>query len=136
MALMSNTDRFTYLINVDFPMLLPLDCMAVSDSEIPIFCREKNPLTFKQRAEDTFSFSEMTVSWSQRVDDLRITDTCTKCELQGRRCAFSLQRNRTFCMPHPRNGIILNRLNSIHIIHIMLSKHLLFIDDLVFFKKC
>ncbi|KAL6626602.1 hypothetical protein ACP70R_030328 [Stipagrostis hirtigluma subsp. patula] len=105
---LSGPGQFTYLVHGDLSLLcLPLHCKAVSDRVIPVpSAPDMAPSTFKQRAEATLgSSSQITVSWSQRGDGGRssITDDCGDCERRGRRCAFSSQRNQTFCMPHP-NG--------------------------------
>lgn len=111
---LSNSGRFIYLVHPYLSMsLLQLDCKAVSNSAIPIFFTSrpavftyKDTSTFKQRAEATISFSEITVSWMTRFGDgYSPYYNCSACERRGRRCAFSSQRNLTFCMPSP-NGII------------------------------
>lgn len=105
---LSHPERFIYLVHTGLSMLvLPWDCKTISNNVIPIPRRSHgDSSTFKQRAEAIFGSSEITVSWIQwGKDGSDITDNCTKCELSGRYCAFSSQRNQTFCMPKPK-GII------------------------------
>ncbi|CAL4964840.1 unnamed protein product [Urochloa decumbens] len=104
---LSNPERFTYLVHTGLSMLLlPPDCKTISNSVIPIPRRSYGDCsTFKQRAEAIFSSSEITVSWIQwGTDGSDITDNCRMCELSGRNCAFSSQRNQTFCMPKPKGS--------------------------------
>ncbi|KAB8082391.1 hypothetical protein EE612_004038 [Oryza sativa] len=97
---LGDTKHFSYLVFARLYMyVLPLDCRIVSKGSIPI----PRPLniygpTFKERAEAIINLAEITVSWFN----------CTKCERQKQRCAFSSQRNQTFCMSHKHHGTIAN----------------------------
>ncbi|TVT98637.1 hypothetical protein EJB05_56072, partial [Eragrostis curvula] len=106
---LGNSSRFMYLVHAYLSMsLLQQDCKAVSNRSIPIFFTERPAIftytdtsTFKQRAEATISSSEITVSWRSRWEDGYTPNyNCSVCEQRGRRCAFSSQRNQTFCMPN------------------------------------
>uniref|UniRef100_A0A0D9UW40 Protein kinase domain-containing protein n=1 Tax=Leersia perrieri TaxID=77586 RepID=A0A0D9UW40_9ORYZ len=100
---LSNATRFSYLLDPFVPTsLLPLGCEVSSDSPIPIPASFKcDPIsdnsydnsTFKERVGRVLSFTETLV-------DLELPNNCWLCERRGRRCAFSMQRNQTFCMPH------------------------------------
>ncbi|KAM0845813.1 hypothetical protein ACQ4PT_056104 [Festuca glaucescens] len=93
-----NQSQFTYLVIARLYMLvLPLDCNVVSSVLIP---SGFNDLTFKQMSERIISFAETPASWS----DSGIANNCTNCELGGRTCAFSSQRNQTFCIHRGPQG--------------------------------
>uniref|UniRef100_A0ACD5VAG4 Uncharacterized protein n=1 Tax=Avena sativa TaxID=4498 RepID=A0ACD5VAG4_AVESA len=95
----SNQSQFTYLVSSEIYMfVLPVDCKVVSSVLIP--SRFMDSLTFKQITERIISFSEITASWS----DSGIANNCTNCELGGQTCAFSLQRNQTFCIRRPHGS--------------------------------
>uniref|UniRef100_A0A0E0MQM6 Protein kinase domain-containing protein n=1 Tax=Oryza rufipogon TaxID=4529 RepID=A0A0E0MQM6_ORYRU len=91
---LSNQTHLSYLVEVHASMsLLTLDCEVISDGPIPIpvFHYSIYDLpTFRGSAERILNFSDTTVWW-YRYD-------CPKCEQLGGRCAFSSQRNQTFCM--------------------------------------
>ncbi|XP_052151424.1 rust resistance kinase Lr10-like [Oryza glaberrima] len=92
---LSNQTHFSYLVDVDAPMsLLPLDCEVISDDHIPIpylhYYSSSFPLTFRESAERILNSSKTTIWW--------YFYNCSNFEEQGRRCAFSTQRNQTFCM--------------------------------------
>uniref|UniRef100_A0A0E0FFF0 Protein kinase domain-containing protein n=1 Tax=Oryza nivara TaxID=4536 RepID=A0A0E0FFF0_ORYNI len=99
----SNATRFSYLLAPYVPMsLLPLGCEVVSDHPISMPAAETcDPFTgncydnstFKEKVGRILSFTETMV-------DLQLLNNCWLCERRGRRCAFSSQRNQTFCMPH------------------------------------
>ncbi|KAJ1282988.1 hypothetical protein BS78_03G093400 [Paspalum vaginatum] len=102
---LSNPGHFTYLVHASLRMsFLPLDCKALSNRTVPIFPTTvpEHTQTFKQSAETILSFSEITTSWREwrGISEISITDFCSDCESRGRRCAFSSQRNQTFCMRH------------------------------------
>uniref|UniRef100_A0A0E0JDC6 Protein kinase domain-containing protein n=1 Tax=Oryza punctata TaxID=4537 RepID=A0A0E0JDC6_ORYPU len=92
---LSNQTHFSYLVHVYVPMsLLPLDCEVVSDGPIPIpsfYYSSYDSSTFRESAERILNFSETTIWWD-------FYDCTYYCERQGRSCAFSSQRNQTFCM--------------------------------------
>lgn len=98
---LSNQTHFSYLVAYHVTMsLLPLDCEVVSDGFIPIPVFHYPGYTwtkFRGSAERILNFSETTFWWNFY--------DCLQCEQQGGRCAFSSQRNQTFCI---RRGILLN----------------------------
>jgi hypothetical protein len=108
-CLRDTTSHFSYLVSTRLYLYaLPLDCMVVSKGNIPIPNPYTAGLTFKQMAERIINSAEITL-------DLllgSIPYNCTRCEQQGQRCAFSSQRNQTFCMHH---GTILTITTHKHI---------------------
>uniref|UniRef100_A0A0D3EIZ0 Protein kinase domain-containing protein n=1 Tax=Oryza barthii TaxID=65489 RepID=A0A0D3EIZ0_9ORYZ len=92
---LSNQTHFSYLVADYAPMsLLPLDCEVISDGPIPIPIFHYSGYawkTFRESAERILNFSETMVRWGFH--------NCSQCEYQGQHCAFSSQRNQTFCMP-------------------------------------
>uniref|UniRef100_A0A0D9UW04 non-specific serine/threonine protein kinase n=1 Tax=Leersia perrieri TaxID=77586 RepID=A0A0D9UW04_9ORYZ len=102
---LSDGSHFSYLVDARNKIYsLPLDCKAISKAIIPIplsIYDKIDGTTFKQRAEMIISFSVTTVRW---IDGYYIAGDCTDCENQGRSCAFSLQRNQTFCMRQPHDS--------------------------------
>uniref|UniRef100_A0A0E0JJN0 Protein kinase domain-containing protein n=1 Tax=Oryza punctata TaxID=4537 RepID=A0A0E0JJN0_ORYPU len=118
---LSNKTHFSYLINADQSIsVLPLDCKVVLNGVIPIpstassydpFTQEPIKVsTFRERAESVLHSTETMVSWKSPMDWAdEINDVicynCTRCELQGRRCAFSSQMNQTFCMHHATSSV-------------------------------
>jgi len=104
---LSKPGRFTYLVNDFLQMfLLPLDCKVLPNKVVPMpfsFLQPYNGtlITFKQTAEAMISSSEITISWAH-CDS--IMGFCRYCENQGQPCAFSFQRNQTFCMPRPHSN--------------------------------
>ncbi|CAL4977456.1 unnamed protein product [Urochloa decumbens] len=104
-CLSSNPSRFTYLVLADLPLpLLPSDCKLISKPEVHIPYVYKSPLTFKEKVEAILGPSEMTISWREGSLESKLTLNCTYCEESGHRCAFSSQRNQTFCMPNPKGS--------------------------------
>ncbi|CAO2204907.1 unnamed protein product [Urochloa humidicola] len=101
----SNPGRFMYLVLPDLPLhLLPLDCKLVSEREVPIpYVYMLSPLTFKDTVQAIIDPSEMTIRWNEYAREFP-TLNCTHCEESGHRCAFSSQRNQTFCMPNPKGS--------------------------------
>uniref|UniRef100_A0A0E0FF93 non-specific serine/threonine protein kinase n=1 Tax=Oryza nivara TaxID=4536 RepID=A0A0E0FF93_ORYNI len=99
---LSDPSHFSYLVDAYEDIYsLPLDCKAVSKGIVPISgAVTADGPTFKQLAERILNFAETNVSWSEGG----IPDNCVQCEQQGQRCAFSLQRNQTFCMGHKPHG--------------------------------
>ena len=112
---LSNQTHFSYLVAYHVTMsLLPLDCEVISDGPIPIpafyysgyipsmFTPSADRIlaypsgyvlsTFRESAERILNSSETMIWWYFYEYD------CMHCEQQGRRCAFSSQRNQTFCM--------------------------------------
>lgn len=95
----SNQSQFVYLVIARLYMyVLPLDCKAISNVLIPMGLTDDS--TFKQMSERIISFAEITVSWEWDG----IPNNCTKCERDGQSCAFSSQRNQTFCIDHRPHG--------------------------------
>uniref|UniRef100_A0A0E0BW48 non-specific serine/threonine protein kinase n=1 Tax=Oryza meridionalis TaxID=40149 RepID=A0A0E0BW48_9ORYZ len=112
---LSNQTHFSYLVAYHVTMsLLPLDCEVISDGAIPIpvfyysgyipsistpsadrildYPSSYVSSTFRESAERILNSSETMIRWYFYEYD------CRHCEQQGRRCAFSSQRNQTFCM--------------------------------------
>lgn len=101
---LSNANQFSYLVYSQLCLpVLPLDCKVASNGVIPMAPGYVVDSTFKQMAERIISFAETTVSWNGGD----IPYNCTKCEMQGRRCAFSTQRNQTFCESSQPHGIFI-----------------------------
>ena len=104
---LSKPGRFTYLVNNFLQMfLLPLDCKVLSNKVVPVpfsFLQPYNGTlnTFKQTAEAMISSSEITISWANCDSTMGF---CRDCENQGQPCAFSFQRNQTFCVPRPHSN--------------------------------
>lgn len=102
---LGDTKHFAYLVYAQLcAYVLPLDCKIISRGSIPIPRPPYYPIPFfKQRAEAITNFAETNVSWVflLGVGDLNY---CTTCELQNQRCAFSSQRNQTFCMGGHHHG--------------------------------
>ncbi|XBJ21754.1 hypothetical protein VPH35_000253 [Triticum aestivum] len=100
---LSNTTHFFYLVNSYEDMsILPLDCKVVPLSDrggisLP-YIKDQMFQNFTETAKKILTFAETAVSWY--VGD------CRRCELSGRRCAFSSQRDREFCMPDPHGSHI------------------------------
>uniref|UniRef100_A0A0D3EIY1 Protein kinase domain-containing protein n=1 Tax=Oryza barthii TaxID=65489 RepID=A0A0D3EIY1_9ORYZ len=106
---LSNKTHFFYTLSAYAPMsFLPLDCEAVSGNLIALprgntYSPLVDSSTLKDVAERIFSFNETPISWISVMsspDQIDLATDCRDCETQGRRCAFSSQRNQTFCMPH------------------------------------
>nr|P93604.1 RecName: Full=Rust resistance kinase Lr10; AltName: Full=Probable receptor-like serine/threonine-protein kinase LRK10; Flags: Precursor [Triticum aestivum]AAC49629.1 rust resistance kinase Lr10 [Triticum aestivum] len=101
---LSNTTHFFYLVNSDEDMsILPLDCKVVPVSDrggisLPHMLKDQMFYNFTETAKKIPSFAETAVSWDE--------GDCRECELSGRRCAFSSQRDREFCMPDPHGSHI------------------------------
>ena len=93
---LSNTTHFSYLVDASrLIYVLPLDCKACSDGVVSI------PTSFGPFFNGSLSFAEILLEWTYprfKVDTGGIA--CQICEWQGGQCAFSLQRNQTFCMHH------------------------------------
>uniref|UniRef100_A0A0E0BW52 RING-type E3 ubiquitin transferase n=1 Tax=Oryza meridionalis TaxID=40149 RepID=A0A0E0BW52_9ORYZ len=100
---LSNQTHFSsYLVAVVAPMsLLPLDCEVISDGpiRIPIFFPSYDSTTLRESVERILNFSETMLGWN--------CYNCSQCESQGKHCAFSSQRNQTFCM-RPAATVALN----------------------------
>ncbi|XP_037411289.1 rust resistance kinase Lr10-like [Triticum dicoccoides] len=95
----SNQSQFVYLVIARLYMYaLPLDCKAISNVLIPMGLTDTYGSTFKQMSERIISFAEITVSWDG------IPSNCRKCERDGQSCAFSSQRNQTFCIHNRPHG--------------------------------
>ncbi|XP_048567855.1 rust resistance kinase Lr10-like [Triticum urartu] len=105
----SNQSQFAYFVMPRLYMyVLPLDCKVISHGNIPI----PNPSTsmhdptFKQLVETITNFAETTATWENANWDNygSIPSSCTRCELQGRPCAFSSKRHQVFCMDKRPHG--------------------------------
>ncbi|KQK02392.1 rust resistance kinase Lr10 isoform X3 [Brachypodium distachyon] len=95
----SNQSQFMYLVSArTYMYVLPVDCKVVSNVPIPFGSLDA---TFKQISERIISSAEITISW---IDSDKLLH-CTRCELGGRSCAFSSQRNQTFCIRHKPHGL-------------------------------
>ncbi|EEC69813.1 hypothetical protein OsI_00124 [Oryza sativa Indica Group] len=96
-CLRDTRSHFSYLVSTRLYLYaLPLDCMVISKGSIPIPNPYVAGLTFKQMVERIINSAEITVDLGLGS----IADDCVQCEQQGQRCAFSSQRNQTFCMHH------------------------------------
>ncbi|XP_006645444.2 rust resistance kinase Lr10-like isoform X1 [Oryza brachyantha] len=95
---LSNATHFSYLVAFDVPtFLIPIECEVVSDGRIPIpYFYSGDTYKFRGSAERILSFSDTTADWRYYANDA--ANNCSQCEGQGRHCAFSSQRNQTFCM--------------------------------------
>ncbi|GJN24703.1 hypothetical protein PR202_gb12458 [Eleusine coracana subsp. coracana] len=101
---LTNSTHFSYLVAYRVPAyLITLDCEVISNGPIPIpMFASSDVYNFRESAERILNFSETT---TQLMAFSPVTEDCTICERQGRRCAFSSQRNQTFCM---HRGIIVS----------------------------
>jgi hypothetical protein len=99
-CLSTNSTHFSsYLVSYDVPtFLVPIQCEVVSNGPIPIpyFYSGHASLTFRQSAERILNFADTTAYWRSFANPAAYN--CSQCEQQGRRCAYSSQRNQTFCM--------------------------------------
>ncbi|XP_020200878.1 rust resistance kinase Lr10 [Aegilops tauschii subsp. strangulata] len=101
---LSNATNFSYLVDSSGPIsILPSDCKVCSDGVVPIAFNsdlrsmyDDGPPPFKSSAERILSFAEIKLEWREMDENI----PCLYCEQQGRHCAFSSERNQTFCMPH------------------------------------
>jgi hypothetical protein len=98
---LSNATHLLYLLPRYLPMTdLPLSCEVVSDGQVrlPSPNDEDWSATPNTSVERILKHEEMTLLWQDPWE-------CRDCEEKGARCAFSSQRNQTFCMPR---GIVSN----------------------------
>ncbi|VAI39961.1 unnamed protein product [Triticum turgidum subsp. durum] len=96
---LSNATHFSYLVNAKQPVyVLPLNCRVISDVVIPILGSPE----LWQLEEEAQRFYDMKVCWY--TGSSSVAFNCTRCEQDGRPCAFSSQRNQTFCVPHPHGS--------------------------------
>uniref|UniRef100_A0A0E0FFD4 Protein kinase domain-containing protein n=1 Tax=Oryza nivara TaxID=4536 RepID=A0A0E0FFD4_ORYNI len=112
---LSNTSHFSYLVAYDVPtFLIPLDCEVVSDGRIPIPRFSYGGVyKFRECADRVLSFSETTTTWTFLGN--AVAFNCSwQCEFQGRRCAFSSQRNQTFCMRPELEAEMNTRIIQLH----------------------
>ncbi|XP_051222532.2 rust resistance kinase Lr10 [Lolium perenne] len=94
---LSNAIHFSYLVYAfESISILPSDCKVCLDGVIPIPYDRTS--SFKTDAERILSF-EVALEWKDPGMDNDMV-YCELCELQRQHCAFSTQRNETFCMPH------------------------------------
>ncbi|XP_071684010.1 rust resistance kinase Lr10-like [Lolium perenne] len=93
---LSNATHLSYLLPSYLPMTdLPLSCEVVSDGLVRLPCPRDvdwSRTTLNSLVERIIESAEMKLGW----ENLR---ECYDCEHKGGRCAFSSQRNQTFCMP-------------------------------------
>uniref|UniRef100_J3KVV9 Protein kinase domain-containing protein n=1 Tax=Oryza brachyantha TaxID=4533 RepID=J3KVV9_ORYBR len=116
---LSNNTHFSYLVHYDVPIsLIPLDCEAVSDFPIPVPF-PNDWVSFRETAERIINFSETKVNW--RTYPNRIASNCSKCEEQGQFCAFSSQRNQTFCMHQGSRAKVIAATSSVAAFVVLLS---------------
>ncbi|XBH94689.1 hypothetical protein VPH35_085400 [Triticum aestivum] len=90
---LDNATHFSYLVATDaFMYDLPLDCKVISDANIPIFGIGYYGSASKHAAD-----------WSEQ-EPSSVAYQCQICELNEQRCAFSSQRNETFCLSQPHKA--------------------------------
>ncbi|XP_062213572.1 rust resistance kinase Lr10-like [Phragmites australis] len=124
---LSNATYFSYLVSpLEKMYVLPLDC-KVSDGKIPLPVPDTSPSTFKETAERMLNFDEMTSIIYYHLHHFRQNEyyypddeECTQCEGQGRRCAFSSQRNQTFCMRHGSHVKVIAATSSVAALVVLL----------------
>lgn len=103
---LSNVTHFSYLVDSFASIsILPSDCKVCLDGVIPLPINyDIVPFSFKRSAEGILSFSEMAMEWENSMYEIGNSSkagiNCPECERQGKHCAFSSQRNQTFCMRH------------------------------------
>ncbi|KAK1661512.1 hypothetical protein QYE76_049671 [Lolium multiflorum] len=92
---LSNTTHLSYLLPTYLLMTdLPLSCEVVSGNLVRLpYSRQDWSVTLNTSVERILESAEMTLGWEDQWQ-------CYDCEHKGGRCAFSSQRNETFCMPH------------------------------------
>lgn len=106
-SFLSNTTHLLYLVPAHGLMSNYMsDCVLVSDDIVQI------PLL----SEGSYRFPYLNISVTRLLSSAELPqrleqdlgynyyyfggDSCSYCERKGRLCAFSSQRNQTFCMPH------------------------------------
>jgi hypothetical protein len=106
---LSNATHLSYLLPAYLPMAdLPLNCEIVSDGVVRLpdvweqSDREWQP-TLNTSVQRILKSAEVQLGWTE--PDGPSPQDCYHCEHKGGRCAFSSQRNQTFCMPR---GIVSN----------------------------
>jgi hypothetical protein len=80
--------------------ILPLDCKVSLDGVVPIPINYGIPFSFKRSAERILNFAEITLEVRDPMHEIDKGIYCPVCERGGQHCAFSSQRNRTFCIHH------------------------------------
>nr|XP_051223212.1 rust resistance kinase Lr10-like isoform X3 [Lolium perenne] len=99
---LSNATHLLYLLSSYLPMTdLPMSCEVVSDGlvQLPYMSHEDGSTTTLNTSVERFLESEeMALRWEHSWD-------CYDCEDKGGRCAFSSQRNQTFCMPRATSSV-------------------------------
>uniref|UniRef100_A0A0D9UW30 non-specific serine/threonine protein kinase n=1 Tax=Leersia perrieri TaxID=77586 RepID=A0A0D9UW30_9ORYZ len=118
---LSNSTHFSYLARYLVPTyLIPLDCEVVSNGPIPIpVFTSGNVYKFGESAERILNFADTTAYWRSYANPA--VDNCSKCEEQGRRCAFSSQRNQTFCMRQGSRVKVIAATSSVATFVVLLS---------------
>ncbi|KAI4965259.1 hypothetical protein ZWY2020_054946 [Hordeum vulgare] len=69
--------------------------------------------------QGTLRFYDIVADWSEQ-EPTSVASQCQKCELNGQRCAFSSQRNETFCSSQPHKG------SRVKVISVLLQSTLYF----------
>ncbi|KAL5226445.1 hypothetical protein ABZP36_014710 [Zizania latifolia] len=111
---LSNATHFSYLVETYVPMyFIPSDCEAVCQP-ITIPSYFNNGSNFSKQVELTISNTEATIGW-------RGTYNCSVCEEKGRRCAYSSQRNQTFCMRQGSHVKVIAATSSTATVLVLLS---------------
>ncbi|KAF7011910.1 hypothetical protein CFC21_026161 [Triticum aestivum] len=101
---LSNKTHFSYLVaTYAFMYYLPLDCKVISDVALPIFGTGYYGSASKHGVEGALQFYDIAADWSEQ-EPSSIPSECQKCEKNGQRCAFSSQKNETFCLSQPHKG--------------------------------
>ncbi|KAF2948078.1 rust resistance kinase Lr10 isoform X1 [Oryza sativa Japonica Group] len=121
-CLSTNSTHFSYLVAYDVPTcLIPIQCEVISDGPIPIpyFYSGHASLTFRQSAERILNFADTTVYWRSFANPAAYN--CSQCEQQGRRCAYSSQRNQTFCMRRGSHVKVIAATSSVTAFVVLLS---------------
>lgn len=96
-ACLTNTTHFSYLVSHRVPTYLILDCEVVSNGPIPIpMFFSSDGYKFRESAERILNFAYTTIDLMYYTNP--VAEYCINCEIHGRRCAYSSQRNQTFCM--------------------------------------
>ncbi|KAK1661197.1 hypothetical protein QYE76_049356 [Lolium multiflorum] len=118
---LSNATHFSYLVAPDVIIsILPSDCKVCLDGIVPMpFFDNDRTYSFKRNAERILSSPEITVKW----EDLTMMSKgiyCHECEIQGKHCAFSTQRNQTFCMPHGSRIRVITATSSVAALVVLL----------------
>ncbi|KAK1661515.1 hypothetical protein QYE76_049674 [Lolium multiflorum] len=113
---LSNATHLLYLLPSFLPMTdLPLSCEVVSDGRVrlPYPSDKDRSATLNTSVERILKYKEMTLMWEEPWE-------CRDCEEKGGRCAFSSQRNQTFCMPRGSRIKVIAATSSVAILIVLL----------------